>query len=411
MKFKTNLHTLGSGMRVAVTKTPNYYTAKFRLSVMVGAEDETAPNGVAHLIEHTMFKGTDKLSQEEISAKFNSLSADIDASTSSEFTNYKVEFPKRNLKPVLELVSHILHDSQFDETLMNKEKQVIVEEISMHEDNPEQLAFDKLVKEMYKDNGIGNEIAGTRENLLKTTKPKIYKFYLEHYNPKNFLVSVIGDFDEEEVVNLVDEYFNKPFLNRTTHQKTKNWSKPSKIKPMSLRLNKQINQSNILMGFRTLPFADMDRLSVGLINFILGGSMNSRLFIKVRNDLSLCYSIFSFDMNYSKNGFVGISLATSPLHEKQAIDAVNAEIEKIHEFGVTDEEFEIAKNLTLDKYLMYQDVPHVGLTYLAYTGLLLDENDIIEKIKKITKEEALEKFKKYIKPDKEFCVVVSPSNS
>ena len=409
MDFRQELYQFDSGLRLVFIKTEGFHTAKFKVMVMTGAEDESSPTGMAHLVEHTIFKGTDKLSQEEISEKFNSLSAEVDAFTSSEFTSYKANFPKRNLEPVLELYSHILKDSAFDKDMMAKEKRVIIEEILMHEDNPDQLSFDNLVKLMYSDNGIGHDIAGEIDEFKKVTKSMAYKFYKDRYHAKNFLISVIGDFEFEAVKQLVDKYFNKPFI-PSRLAVLKKWSSKSRVKPKSKVVYKDINQANIVMGFKTVPYPDYKRLDIGLIGFILGGSMSSRLFRRIRNELSLCYAVYAFEMNYKSNGFLGVSLATSSDKSDMAIGAVNEEIMKILEQGVTDEEFNSAKSLTLDKYLMNQDYPSVNLHYLAYENRLADRDEITNYIRGITKESALQAFREYIQPNKAFLSIVTSKN-
>ena len=409
MNFKQELYVFPSGLRLVFVKTPKFYTAKFKLVVETGSEDEQTPSGLAHLVEHSIFKGTTELNQEEISEAFNNLSADVDASTSSEFTVFKANFPKRNLEKVLRLYSSMLGDSVFDKREMEHEKQVIIEEILMHKDLPDQLVFDNLVKLMYSDCGIGNDIAGELDYFKKVKQEEVVSFHASHYHAKNFLVSVVGDFDFEEVKRLIKTYFDDKF-NKKSKIKTKKWSKPSRVQPNVIFEKKDIAQSNILLGFKTLPYADFNRLKLALICFILGGSMSSRLFQKIRNELSLCYSVYAFDMNYKNNGFLGISLATSASNQKNAIDAVNAEIDRILHEGVTDEEFNSAKNLTLDKHLMNQDQPQASLSYLSYTGKLLNEPEMISYLKSITKEEALLEFKKYISTDREFISVVSPKS-
>jgi len=410
MNYKQQLHIFDSGLRLVFVKSSGFHTAKFKLAVEVGAEDEKKPYGVAHLLEHSIFKGTNLYSQEDISEKFNSLSAEVDASTSSELTVFKANFPKRNLKAVLELYSHLLSSSVFDEQEMQKEKQVIIEEIYMHEDMPDQFAFDNLVKCMYSDVGIGNDIAGEIKYLQTITRKDVLTFFSEYYHAKNFLISVVGDFEFEEVITLVDKLFNKPFIN-TRGVKLKSWSKVSKVKPKKIEIKKAINQSNILIGFKTVPYENNERMKLGLIAFILGGSMSSRLFKRIRNELSLCYSIFAFDMNYKNNGFLGISLATSASNEKKAIDAVNDEIVKVLNDGVTDEEFMVAKNLTIDKHLMINDYPNASLSYLSYTGKLYEQKEVLDYLKKLTKKEALDCFRKYINLSQEFVSIVSPKNT
>lgn len=407
MKYEQKLYTYPSGLRLAFIKTPDFTTAKLRILVEVGAEDEETPAGMAHLLEHSIFKGTKNYSQEQISEKFNALSASVNASTSSEATMFKATFPKRNIEPVFNLYAEMLHDSVFDKDNLEKEKRVIIEEILMGEDEPDQLAFDNLIRTMFKDVGIGNDIAGRIDLLKKITRADLVEFHSDYYHAKNFLVSVIGDFDFDYVKNLVDKVFNLPFINSSG--KLKRWSKPAMVLPNRIQAKKEISQANILFGFRSVPYTSLDRIKLSLIGFILGGSMNSRLFKKIRNELSLCYSVFTFDVNYKDNGIYAISLATTAKNQEEAILAVNREVQKILDEGVTDEEFEIARNLDIDRFLMSNDYPKISLNYLSYTGELLDKDRVLEFLRKVKKEEALECFRKYISLDKEFISIVSPN--
>lgn len=407
VKYQQELYTYPSGLRLVFIKTPDFTTAKFTIMVGVGSEDESTPAGVAHLLEHSIFKGTRNYSQEEISEKFSALSASVNASTSSETTMFKATFPKRNVDAVLKLYSEMLHDSVFDKDKLEKEKVVVEEEILMGEDEPDQVAFDNLIRAMYKDVGIGNDIAGKIKLLRKVSREDLVKFHSDYYHAKNFIVSVIGDFDFEYIKKLVDENFNTPFIK--PHGKEKSWSKPSSAAPTTVHEKKKISQANIMFGFRSAPFASLDRMKLWLMSFILGGSMSSRLFKKIRNELSLCYSVFSYEVGYKNNGLFAVSLTTSAKNQAEAISAVNEEIQKMIDDGVTDEEFEIARNLDIDKFLMSQDYPKSGLNYLAYTGELLDSDAMLEFLKTVTKDEVVECFRKYISLDKEFISIVSPN--
>lgn len=407
MKYEQKLYTYPSGLRLVFINTPDFTTAKFRIVVEVGAEDEKTPAGMAHLLEHSIFKGTKNYSQEQISEKFNALSASLNASTSSEVTIFKATFPKRNIEPVFDLYAEMLHDSVFDKENLEKEKRVIIEEILMGEDEPGQLAFDNLIRTMFNDVGIGNDIAGKIDLLKKITRADLKKFHSDYYHAENFLVSVIGDFDFDYVKKLVDKVFNIPFINK--NGSTKKWSKLSLVPPTRIQAKREISQANILFGFRSVPFTSLERINLSLIGFILGGSMNSRLFKKIRNELSLCYSVFTFDVNYKDNGIYAISLATTAKNQEDAISAVNKEIQRILDDGVSDEEFEISRNLDIDRFLMSNDYPKTSLNYLAYTGELLDKEVVLDFLKNVKKEEALACFRKYISPDREFISIVSPN--
>lgn len=408
MEFKEELITFPSGLKLVYVSTPGHYTSKVKIIFKVGSEDEREECGISHLIEHSVFKGTNSLSQEEISVKLDALAADVDASTSSEFTTYKATFPKPNIDSVLSLMSDMLFNSVFNKEELEKEKRVIIEEIKMHKDQPEQQAFDNLIKGMYNGTGIGYDIAGNEEKLKKVTRDEVVKHHKDYYNPQNAVISVVGDYTKKEVVAWVEKHFNLPM--QKMGSSVKNWSPAINGKKGKVVEYRQINQANIMLGYKSLPYEDMDRIKLGLIAYILGGSMSSRLFTRIRNELSLCYSVYAFCINYKNSGFLGITLGTSPENAGLAIKEVKNEIHKIIVDGVTDEEFNAAKSMRYNKLLMEKDRPGVALSYLAYTGKLLNNKKMEEIIKSVTKEEALEVFRKTIIEDNDFISYVGKKN-
>lgn len=404
MEFKEHLHEFPSGLKLAIVESKGFYTSKFKIIFNVGAEDEEQEYGISHLIEHCTFKGTQNLTQEQISSRFDSLSASVNASTSSEFTSFKAKFPNPNLEEVLKLYSTMIFDSIYKTECIEKEKNVIIEEIKMYEDMPDEVAFENLIKLIYSGTGISNAIAGKIELLKSVTREDIINYKNKHYTAPNAVISVVGDYDSNEVIKLVDKYFNEPL--KKAGEYTKVWSKPSRKRGGKIIKRKDTNQANIFLGYKSLPYENLDRLKLGLILYILGGNMSSRLYKRLRNELSLCYNVYSFNINYKNNGFLGVSVATSPEKSALAIKEIKNEIHKIMVYGVTDEEFNSAKNLRLNKLLMDKDIPGVALTYLAYTGKLLDNKMLEQIVKNTTKEDALNVFRKYINEDEVFISYV-----
>ena len=409
MKYSQQFFKFESGLRLVFVSSPGFYTAKLNIMFLVGSEDEKSPKGLAHLLEHSIFKGTDKLTQDQISEAFNEMSAEIDASTSSETTVFSASFPRGRLQDVSKLYSHILTESVYKREEIEKEKQVIIEEILMHEDMPDQACFDQLIRSMYSDCGIGNDIAGEIDLLKKTTPNDIRKFHQSYYHTKNMLVSVVGDFDFTKVKEIVDQYFNKPFI-REENLKFKVWSEVSKVTHSVSQSKKDTMQANVMMGYRCPAYTDFERFDFGLIAFILGGSMNSRLFTKIRNELALCYMISSFEVSYKNNGFMAINFSTSTKNTAKCIEAVKGVLEKVVKDGVSDSEFESAKNLNIDRYMMSLDHPKANLKYLAYTGEVLNPEKITNYLSKSTKGKALEIFRKYVQPENAFISIVSGEN-
>ena len=393
MNYSEQIYKFNSGLTLVFAKAPNYYTSKIKVIFSVGAEDEKKPQGLAHLVEHCVFKGTSSRTQEEISSTFDKLAADASASTSSEFTTYRVAFPRPNIEKVMDVLSDMLFNSTFNQSEVEKEKQVILEEVKMRSDMPDTLAYDNLTKSMYKGTGLGMDIAGEEKELLKVKSQDMHEFVSNHYISPNTFISVVGDYDIKEVINLIEKYFNS---NLKQEGIKKVWTKPNKITKGEAKIYKPTAQSNMILAYNSPAHEDMDRIKFNVISNILGGSMSSRLFNKVRNELSLCYNIYTFDINFKNNGIMAISLATSPEKAKEAYQTAQNEVTKVLKEGVTDEEFDACKELYLNQYLMMQDNPGTNLIYTAHTGKVLDKKSLIKLMQDMTKEECLDVFRKFV---------------
>ncbi len=397
-----------NGLRLEfVSKPKNMVQASFKVAFLAGSEDEEREQGIAHLLEHCTFKGTKEYTQEQLSVEMNKISAVPNASTSAEFTVYEAKFPKFNVKRLIELFSKMIFESTYDERGIQSEKFVVLEEIKMHDDVPSDCAFDKLTNTMYKGTTLGFDIAGDANLLKDVTREDLVKFKEEHYIPENTIISVVGDFKEEEVVNLIENYFVQKFDRvKVVDKKIKKWNEKVVLKPETIIQNKKLNQANVMLGAYTVGYEDIDRIKLAIILFVLGGSMSSRLFVRLRNQLSLCYSIYSDQLNYKNNGFMLIDFSTSPINYERAIDEVKNVIDEIRKNGITEEEFILAKDVFLNNFLMGQDVPVGHISYLAYTGKLFDTKKRETEIRSLQKSDCEAVFRKYIDRDKFFISVV-----
>lgn len=402
MNNKGILYTYPNGLRLAFVKADDgKVKASLSINVLTGSENESTPQGLAHLLEHSLFKGTNKYSQEQLSVEFNKICANTNASTSTEFTKFTSKFPKFNIEKMCELFSSMLFDSVFDSVGLEKEKNVIIEEIKMCADDPSRFAFDKLIESMYSNTPMGCDIAGDPELLKKVTRDELIEFRNTHYIPENTIVAVIGDFDFDYIKGLVQKYFVDRFVEINTQDKIIKSYLPNITRKANVVVNKKdLFQSNVMMGMYIMDAtSDLDQKKFAITNFVLGGSMSSRLFTKLRNEMSLCYSIYTDTYTYKNNGFMLVDFSTTKKNRELAIEAVKNEITNILQNGITEEEFETAKSVLLNTYLMKQDDPYLNISYLSYNGTLKDPEENIEEIKSITKEECEEVFRRYVNLD------------
>ena len=401
MKYNKELITFKNGLRLVFVPTPDMYTARIRITFSVGSEDEKDEYGMAHLLEHEFFKGTSKYNQKERSEQFSRLAAEPNASTSAEFTTFKARFPLPAFKKVVELFSDMIFDSVFDEKELESEKNVVIEEIKMHEDRPSHLVFDELIAGRFKGSGLGNRIAGREELLRSITREQLIEFKNKHYNAKNCIICVVGDYKKKEVIEEIDKHFISLFDKTATGKEVVKVHAPY-IKPKNevIKVKKDIQQANIIVAFSSPSLAHIDRSKLYLMSYILGGTMNSRLFDKIRNQLSLCYGIYSTILNFANNGVFLIDFSTTNENSMKAINEVFAIIEDIKKNGVTDQEFEEAKYMTVSQIKMDNDYPSTsGINYLEYTGEIRDKEKLAETFAGFTKAECEEAFRKYITKD------------
>ena len=406
--MNAQLITFENGLRLELVKKPkNMVQASFKVAFLAGSEDEEQEQGIAHLLEHCTFKGTREYTQEELSVELDKICAIPNASTSSEFTIFEAKFPKFNIERLVEIYSKMIFESTYEVDGIESEKLVVLEEIKMHNDVPSDYAFDQLTNTMYKETGLGNDIAGNAELLKKVTREELIKFKESHYIPENTIISVVGDFEDKFIKNLVKKYFVDRFSkNKPNKKEIKKWTENVNLSPVTVVKNKKINQANVMMGVYTTGYSHPDRLKLAVVLFALGGSMSSRLFIKLRNQLSLCYSIYADHLNYKNNGFVLIDFSTSPEFCDKAICEVKKVIDEISLNGISEEEFKLSKNVFLNNFLMGQDVPQSHISYLAYTGELFNVAERENEIRNLTKEECEDAFRKYISSDKFFISIV-----
>ena len=401
MNTKGTLYTYPNGLRLAFKKAQKgSVKASFTMLVLTGSENEDEPKGIAHLLEHSFFKGTKDYTQEQLSVELNKICARANASTSTEFTKFKARFPRFNTEKVLSLLSSMIFDSVFDSDGLEKEKNVIIEEIKMCADDPPRFAFDKLMESMYSGTPFGADIAGTPKLLKKVSREEVINFRNTHYIPENVIISVIGDYDLEYIKSLIEKFFVDRFSEINGETKIKKEYLPYTTRKAKTIINqKNLLQSNVMMATYIMNATSSDRKKFALMNFILGGSMGSRLFKKLRNEMSLCYSIYTDSFLYKNNGFMLIDFSTSKSNRDLAIEAVKGEIANILENGITDEEFEVAKSVLLNTYLMEQDIPYSNTTSIAYNEKLEDPKTKIKQLQNLQKEECEEVFRKYIHLD------------
>ncbi|GAB6170132.1 pitrilysin family protein [Clostridium carnis] len=383
-----NLYTLKNGLRVVTEYIEHVNSISVGVMVQNGSRNETKElNGISHFIEHMFFKGTNKRTSKQIVQEIENVGGQINAYTSKEATCYYIKALNTHLDLSIEILSDMILNSKFDEEEIEKEKGVVIEEINMSEDTPEDVLDNDQSKAIFGENPLSYPILGTIDTVKSFNRDKIINFIKSNYTPYNSVISVCGKFNEKELIKLIEENFGK-------------WNKdeiyiPEYNKPILLSnskyTNKQIEQLHINLAFRGLPYAHDKAYSLVLLNNIFGGGASSILFQKVREELGLCYTIYSYAQPYLGTGIVSIYTGLSKQYADKALDVIDREIKKFSMNGISKDLMEINKEKIKASYILGLESTSSRMFANAKCMLLQNkintQEEVIKRINKINKDD------------------------
>lgn len=332
--------TYENGLRVIVKEIE--YVQSVTMGIMVGAGSayETAEeNGISHFIEHVNFKGTEKRTAFDISDEVDGIGAQINAFTSKDVTCYYIKCIDEHVEKSFEILSDIFLNSLYPEDELDKERTVIIEEINMTEDTPDDLCIDKLATAFWGNKGYGATILGPIENAKRFSKEDIFNYRKKYYVPENTVISFAGKVKFEKVVELIDRYFSNFKSNGAF---VKPLLKPELILGDAC-LDKPIEQAHIGLALPSIEITSPDRSASLCLSSILGGGMSSRLFQSVREKRGLAYSVYSFISAYKETGVLYIYAGVNPKMVEQAYDCIIDELNSLSINGISQKELNRAK--------------------------------------------------------------------
>ncbi len=401
-----------NGLRLVVNKIEGLYSVSCGIMVKTGSINESEQeNGISHFIEHVMFKGTKKRSAFEISDRIDSVGSQINAYTSKELTCYYTKSTKERLWDTMEVLSDIFFDSVFEKEELEKEKGVVLEEINMCEDTHEEICFDLLAKSYYGEEGLGRTILGSAKNVKRFKKEEILAYMDKYYTADNVVVSVAGNVDVDSTVKLVEEYFASRFL-RTKSAEQKIFEIPA---PKRLYRSKKIEQTHIGFAMKGLKMDDEKNDALSIANAVLGGGMSSRLFQKIREELGLCYSVYSYPSSYKSDGVIEIYAGVNTAQRDVAVDAIVGEIRRLKKDGITQAEFTRAKEQLKSSTMFARESSSSQMLihgkYLIYLDKEFDYDERIEKFNKISIDDVHQIIEEYFDIDNCATATVGPKRS
>ena len=411
--METIFKTYNNGLRLAVTPMEDFKSVAFSMMIMAGSGDETkTEEGLSHFCEHMLFKGTTQRTGQQIIDEFSRLGVSYNAWTSESATCYYTKAIAENVEACVDLFSDMYFHTKFEAEDFDKEGDVIVQEIAMHEDNPTSVMYDHLNRVFFCNTKYEHPVAGSAKAIKNYQPQDIYDYLKKHYIPQNTIIGFAGDITVERAEELVAKYFIPKFPLYEVPQVPKQRANVSAIKPASSRLHvkKDTEQQHVALAIPVCNQYHPDRHALGILSLLLGGDMSSRLFINVREKLGLVYSIHAELETCDIGGNLKVVFSCTPQNTQKVIDVVHREFATLLKEGITQEELNKYRNQLHISLLFDSEV--TSRVNAAAVGTVAIHNRVItveEKLKIIdalTVADINNVIKKYISTDNLITVVV-----
>jgi predicted Zn-dependent peptidase len=398
---------LSNGITLTLEQLPYVGSASVGVWIRAGAVDETEHAGISHFVEHMMFKGTAKRNAKQIAEDIDRIGGSINAFTGKESTCYYVKTQSEHIARSIDVLADMFAGSVFDPSEMEKEKSVIIEEMNMIEDSPEDLGHDLLGETVFAGSELGHSVIGTKESVSAITRDDLTGYISSRYIAENVIISVAGNFDEAAVKALLEDGFGG------THSGSSDRNiRTSDYVPTDIRRKKDIEQTHIYLGRRGASIVADDYYAFNLYNGILGGGMSSRLFQNVREDKGLAYSVYSMNNAYTDGGLFAIYAGVGAGKEDEAKAAIFEELAGMADGRVPEDELAKAKEQSKGSYIFGQENISTRMFSAGRNMLLLGrtftQEEIMQGIDSVTTED-IERIAKSLADPKDYTSVIISS--
>lgn len=399
---------LSNGVRIVTEQHSYSKSVSLGVWVLTGTRDE-APDqvGLSHFVEHLVFKGTKTRNAYQIAKSLESLGGDLNAYTTREYTNYHCLVLKEDWKMGLEVLSDLVSNMRISKKDFDLEKKVILQEIAMSDDAPEDLIYDYFFEGVYKNHPLGRQILGLSKTIEKMTQKKVNEFYNHFYQGSNLIISAAGSIDHDQFVIACQKYFKtrKKFTGKL-QRRAPRWKICRNI------YEKDIEQTHILVGFPASSFNDKYRFEAFILNALLGGGMTSRLYQSIRERQGLAYSVFSSLNTNVDSGNITVYAATDSKNVKKVIQIISDELLRIKKQGIKEKDIELFKTQVRGQLLMGSDDIENRMSSLGVNEMIFEKyksvDEVIVEVNKVTEKSMREYLKKYFDLQKTSVVLLGP---
>jgi predicted Zn-dependent peptidase len=385
---------LPGGLRVISEHLAGTRSASIGVWVGVGSRDETPQlHGCSHFLEHLLFKGTSERSALDISVQLDAVGGEFNAFTAKEYTCFHARVLDEDLPLAVDVLGDMITSSRLASADVEDERDVILDEIAMHDDDPDDVVHNLFASQAWGDSPLGRPIAGTVESITALTRAQIARFHKRHYRPANMVVAAAGNVDHAALVRQVRRSFGRNgfLVGDESPVPPRRRDRGRRVTPGTIAATRPFEQVNVVLGMAGLTRQDDRRFALGVLNTALGGGTSSRLFQEVRENRGLAYSVFSFASHHADSGLVGVSVGCLPSKLDDVLTVVRAELAKVAADGITAEELSRGKGqLRVGMVLGLEDsgsrMSRLGKAELVYDELLsIDE--VMARIESVTLDE------------------------
>ena len=384
-----------SGLRVLTERMPGVRSVALGFWVLAGSRDEPPKiSGSSHFLEHLLFKGTTTRGARDIAEAFDSVGGDVNAFTAKEYTCFYARVRDRDLPMAVDHLCDMLQNSLIRGADVDAERQVILEEINMHEDTPDDAIHDVFNEVLWPEHPLGRPILGSVESIRAATPAQIRRFYRRHYVPGNLVVVAAGNVRHDDLVADIARHMDAGSV-RSEGPAAWNLRQvgtaPSPSGETLVR-RRRTEQAHIVLGTNGLSRNDPDRFALGVMNVALGGGMSSRLFQEIREQRGLAYSVYSYHTMFVDAGLFAAYAGTTPARAKEVLSILRDELQDVADGGLTEAEFERAKGHMKGSLVLSLDDPSGRMSRLGKSeishGEILTVNDMLRRIDAVSYEAA-----------------------
>jgi predicted Zn-dependent peptidase len=392
---------------------PGVRSAAVGVWVGVGSRDETPEqHGCSHFLEHLLFKGTPSRTALDISVALDSVGGEFNAYTAKEYTVFHARVLDRDLSMAIDVLGDMISSSLITEDDVEAEREVILDEIAMHDDDADDVVHNLFAAQAYgAQTPLGRGIAGTFDSIRAMSRTTIADFYKAHYSAANMVVAVAGNLDHDEVVRQVEMAFGRgDFLNGSADPIPPRTGEALPIASGSVSETRAFEQANVVLGVPGIARDDDRRFALSIVNAALGGGTSSRLFQEVREKRGLAYSVYSFVSGHAETGVIGVAVGCLPEKTDETLATVRSELARLAAEGITEAELALAKGQLAGGLVLGLEDSASRMSRLGKAELVHDRmltiDEVLHRMESVTLEECREVAKLYAGP--EILAIVGP---